>query len=93
MARATAAVRLLRLDGLAALPAGMSAHPDMESHARVSHDVRDILLSATPLIEPVSLDEAYLDLAGTASTWAAGGGNTRRSGAAMSAELAYNGLT
>jgi DNA polymerase-4 len=39
--------------------------PDMEKYARVSHDVREILRAATPLMEPVSLDEAYLDLAGT----------------------------
>jgi DNA polymerase-4 len=53
---------------LALCPQAVVIRPDMEKYARVSHDVREILRSATPLIEPVSLDEAYLDLAGTAST-------------------------
>jgi DNA polymerase-4 len=53
---------------LALCPQAVVIRPDMEKYARVSHDVREILRSATPLIEAVSLDEAYLDLAGTAST-------------------------
>ena len=36
--------------------------PDMAKYKRVSRQIRAILESATPLIEPVSLDEAYLDL-------------------------------
>jgi DNA polymerase-4 len=36
--------------------------PDMAKYKRVSVAIRDIFLSATPLVEPVSLDEAYLDL-------------------------------
>jgi DNA polymerase-4 len=36
--------------------------PDMGKYKRVSEQVRGIFLAATPLIEPVSLDEAYLDL-------------------------------
>lgn len=52
---------------LALCPQAVVIRPDMEKYARVSHDVREILRSATPLIEAVSLDEAYLDLAGTMS--------------------------
>jgi len=52
---------------LALCPHAVVIRPDMEKYARVSRQVRDILLSATPLVEPVSLDEAYLDLSGTAS--------------------------
>ena len=52
---------------LALCPQAVVIRPDMEKYARVSHDVREILRSATPKIEPVSLDEAYLDLAGTIS--------------------------
>ena len=52
---------------LALCPQAVVIRPDMEKYARVSRDVREILRSATPLIEPVSLDEAYLDLAGTTS--------------------------
>src|SRR5262245_188380 len=36
--------------------------PDMAKYKRVSEAIRAILLSATPMVEPVSLDEAYLDL-------------------------------
>ena len=36
--------------------------PDMAKYKRVSVAIRDIFLSATPMVEPVSLDEAYLDL-------------------------------
>lgn len=39
--------------------------PDMAKYAAVSHEVQAIFLEATPLVEPVSLDEAYLDLTGT----------------------------
>jgi DNA polymerase-4 len=36
--------------------------PDMAKYKRVSADIRAIFASMTELIEPVSLDEAYLDL-------------------------------
>src|SRR5450631_40908 len=36
--------------------------PDMAKYKRVSHHIREIMRAATPVIEPVSLDEAYLDL-------------------------------
>ena len=36
--------------------------PDMAKYKRVSEEIRAIFLSTTPAIEPVSLDEAYLDL-------------------------------
>ncbi len=36
--------------------------PNMEKYRRVSRQIRAILLAATPIIEPISLDEAYLDL-------------------------------
>ena len=36
--------------------------PDMAKYKRVSNHIRDIMRAATPVIEPVSLDEAYLDL-------------------------------
>jgi DNA polymerase-4 len=55
---------------LALCPLAVVIRPDMEKYARVSRQVREILLSATPLVEPVSLDEAYLDLAGTESAHA-----------------------
>jgi DNA polymerase-4 len=37
-------------------------NPDMAKYKRVSSEIRAIFRAATPTIEPVSLDEAYLDL-------------------------------
>jgi len=39
--------------------------PDMDKYAAVARDVRAALRALTPVVEPVSLDEAYLDLSGT----------------------------
>jgi DNA polymerase-4 len=36
--------------------------PDMAKYKRVSSEIRAVFASATEIIEPVSLDEAYLDL-------------------------------
>ncbi len=55
---------------LALCPQAVVIKPDMEKYARVSRQVREILMSATPQVEPVSLDEAYLDLSGTVSVHA-----------------------
>ena len=50
---------------LSLCPQATVLRPDIAKYAAVSHQVRDIFLDATPAVEPVSLDEAYLDLAGT----------------------------
>jgi DNA polymerase-4 len=47
-------------------PNAIVMRPNMEKYRVASHQIRDILISATPLVEPVSVDEAYLDLSGTA---------------------------
>lgn len=39
--------------------------PDMAKYKRVSQQIRKIFDTATPLVEPLSLDEAFLDLTGT----------------------------
>ncbi len=39
--------------------------PDMDKYEEVAEDVRAVMREVTPIVEPVSVDEAYLDLAGT----------------------------
>ena len=46
-------------------PEAVVIRPRMDHYAEVSRQVRDIFFAATPMVEPVSLDEAYLDLKGT----------------------------
>lgn len=43
-------------------PEAVILKPDMAKYKRVSDDIRRIFLAATPRIEPLSLDEAYLDM-------------------------------
>jgi DNA polymerase-4 len=50
---------------LAACPDAVVIRPDMEKYARVGREVRERMLALTPLVEPVSIDEAFLDLSGT----------------------------
>ena len=39
--------------------------PNMEKYVRVGREVRQMMLALTPLVEPLSIDEAFLDLSGT----------------------------
>lgn len=39
--------------------------PDMAKYVRVGREVRQAMQALTPLVEPLSIDEAFLDLAGT----------------------------
>src|SRR5690349_22199079 len=39
--------------------------PDMAKYAKVGREVRALMLGLTPLVEPLSIDEAFLDLSGT----------------------------
>lgn len=50
---------------LALCPHAVVIRPDMKKYAAVSQQVRAIFRAATPAVETVSLDEAYLDLSGT----------------------------
>jgi len=43
-------------------PHAVVVRPDMGKYRSVSQEIRALLLQATPLVEPLSLDEAYLDL-------------------------------
>jgi len=41
--------------------------PDMAKYQRAGRRIREIMLETTPLVEPLSIDEAFLDLTGTAA--------------------------
>ncbi|NEW93682.1 DNA polymerase IV [Rhodopseudomonas sp. BR0M22] len=50
---------------LALCPSATVVRPDMAKYVRVGREVRQAMRALTPLVEPLSIDEAFLDLAGT----------------------------
>ena len=50
---------------LEACPDAVVIKPDMEKYAAVGRQVRAMMQALTPLVEPLSIDEAFLDLSGT----------------------------
>jgi DNA polymerase IV len=50
---------------LALCPSAIVVPPDMAKYVRVGREVRHAMQALTPLVEPLSIDEAFLDLAGT----------------------------
>jgi len=50
---------------LKACPHAVVIRPDMEKYKVAGREVRRLMLDLTPLVEPVSIDEAFLDLSGT----------------------------
>ncbi len=48
-------------------PGLVIVHPNFERYRAVSRQVMDLLRACTPLVEPLSLDEAYLDV--TENAW------------------------
>lgn len=46
-------------------PDAVVIKPRMAVYAAVSRQIREMMLATTPLVEPLSLDEAFLDLSGT----------------------------
>ncbi|NCQ24437.1 MAG: DNA polymerase IV [Rhodobacteraceae bacterium CG17_big_fil_post_rev_8_21_14_2_50_63_15] len=46
-------------------PDAIVIKPRMAVYAEVSRAIRDMMLALTPAVEPLSLDEAFLDLSGT----------------------------
>lgn len=51
---------------LAACPDAVVIRPNMQKYAAVGRQVRALMDEVTPLVEPLSIDEAFLDLTGTA---------------------------
>ena len=50
---------------LRACPDAVVIPPDMAKYRRVGRQVRAMMTELTPLVEPLSIDEAFLDLGGT----------------------------
>jgi DNA polymerase-4 len=50
---------------LKACPQAVVIKPRMEVYVREGRRIREMMQELTPLVEPVSIDEAYLDLSGT----------------------------
>lgn len=47
-------------------PDAIVVRPDMAKYAEVGKQVRELMQQTTPAVEPISIDEAFLDLTGTA---------------------------
>ncbi len=50
---------------LALCPHAVVVRPDMAKYVRIGREVRRAMQALTPLVEPLSIDEAFLDLSGT----------------------------
>ncbi len=50
---------------LKACPEATVIRPNMEKYTKVGREVRDLMRELTPLVEPLSIDEAFMDLTGT----------------------------
>ena len=46
-------------------PDAVVVRPNMRKYGEVGEQVRELMLSVTPSVEPISIDEAFLDLRGT----------------------------
>jgi len=52
---------------LAACPDAVVIRPNMEKYRLAGQAIRLLMQGVTPLVEPISIDEAFLDLSGTAA--------------------------
>ncbi len=57
-------------------PEAVVVPPDMAKYARVGREIRALMQGLTPLVEPLSIDEAFLDLAGCEGAHGAGAAET-----------------
>jgi DNA polymerase-4 len=69
---------------LEACPGAVVLPPDMAKYRRVGHEIRRMMRALTPLVEPLSIDEAFLDLTGTEALH---GGPPARSLAALAKRI------
>lgn len=46
-------------------PEAIVVPPNIDKYRRIGHEIRQMMLELTPLVEPLSIDEAFLDLTGT----------------------------
>ena len=53
-------------EALRLCPHAKVVRPNMEKYAKAGREVRQMMLALTPLVQPLSIDEAFLDLTGTA---------------------------
>ncbi len=49
---------------LKACPDAVVIRPNMEKYSRVGREIRKMMRDVTPLVQPLSIDEAFLDLSG-----------------------------
>jgi DNA polymerase IV len=52
-------------EALRRCPTAVVIKPNMSKYSKVGREVRRAMLALTPLVEPLSIDEAFLDLTGT----------------------------
>ena len=52
-------------EALRRCPHAVVVKPNISKYSKVGRDVRRAMLALTPLVEPLSIDEAFLDLTGT----------------------------
>ncbi len=50
---------------LEACPQAVVIRPDMEKYVKVGREIRTMMQELTPLVQPLSIDEAFLELGGT----------------------------
>lgn len=50
-------------------PQAVYLHPDMERYSAVSKEIMVLLTQISPVVEPVSIDEAYVDITGLERLW------------------------
>jgi DNA polymerase IV len=52
-------------EALRLCPQAKVVRPNFEKYSKVGREVRQMMFALTPLVEPLSIDEAFLDLSGT----------------------------